>query len=152
MKGEKNMAVAKSYENMQIISDPFDYNGKKYVKVKGACPRCGGSGHYSYNSMDGTMCYGCRGSGILVTSVRWYSDKERASMDKAAEKRRAIREKIKEQRRIDWSSYNKYGFKEKGYIYILKGNSDIINQWAHETTHVKQNTPLYLVGTLRLQC
>ena len=135
--GRKNMAVAKSYENMQIISDPFDYDGKKYVKVKSACPRCGGSGHYSYNSKDGTMCYGCHGSGILITSVRWYSDKERASMDKAAKKRRVIREKIKEQRRIELSPYNKYGFKENGYIYILKGNFDIINQWAHETTPCK---------------
>lgn len=27
------------------------------------CGRCGGSGHYSYNLMYGTVCFGCRGSG-----------------------------------------------------------------------------------------
>ncbi len=27
------------------------------------CSRCGGSGHYSFNLMDGTRCYGCSGSG-----------------------------------------------------------------------------------------
>lgn len=27
------------------------------------CGRCGGTGNYSYNQMDGTRCYGCGGSG-----------------------------------------------------------------------------------------
>lgn len=31
------------------------------------CARCGGSGHYSYNQIDGTMCYGCRGRKVVYT-------------------------------------------------------------------------------------
>lgn len=31
------------------------------------CGRCGGSGHYSYNLMHGTMCYGCKGAGNVFT-------------------------------------------------------------------------------------
>ena len=31
------------------------------------CSRCGGSGHYSFNLMHGTMCYGCNGKGIQFT-------------------------------------------------------------------------------------
>lgn len=31
------------------------------------CPRCGGSGHYSFNLMHGTMCYGCSGTGEQLT-------------------------------------------------------------------------------------
>lgn len=31
------------------------------------CSRCGGSGHYSFNLMHGTMCYGCNGSGVQFT-------------------------------------------------------------------------------------
>jgi hypothetical protein len=27
------------------------------------CSRCGGSGHYSYNQIDGSRCYGCNGRG-----------------------------------------------------------------------------------------
>lgn len=27
------------------------------------CTRCGGTGEYSYNKIDGTRCYGCGGSG-----------------------------------------------------------------------------------------
>lgn len=31
------------------------------------CGRCGGSGRYSFNTMDGDRCYGCQGSGIRFT-------------------------------------------------------------------------------------
>lgn len=30
------------------------------------CGRCGGTGHYSYNQIDGTMCYGCGGKGVVI--------------------------------------------------------------------------------------
>lgn len=33
------------------------------------CGRCGGSGHYSYNQLDGTRCYGCNGSGYVLTDA-----------------------------------------------------------------------------------
>lgn len=128
------MAVAKSYENMQILGEPFDREGKLYVRVRGACQRCGGSGHYSYNQMDGTKCYGCNGSGKATIAVRWYTDKERANMDRAADRRAVLRAEAAEKRRIQYAPYNKYGFNNGGYIYILKGDTKIINEWAHETT------------------
>ena len=31
------------------------------------CSRCGGSGHFSFNLMHGTMCYGCHGTGVQYT-------------------------------------------------------------------------------------
>ena len=31
------------------------------------CSRCGGCGRYSFNQMDGDMCYGCRGCGLVYT-------------------------------------------------------------------------------------
>jgi len=34
---------------------------------KVTCGRCGGSGHYSFNMMHGTVCYGCGGSGVKLT-------------------------------------------------------------------------------------
>lgn len=30
-----------------------------------ACTRCGGSGRYSYNTIDGDRCYGCQGTGRM---------------------------------------------------------------------------------------
>jgi hypothetical protein len=31
------------------------------------CERCGGTGHHQYNQIDGTICYGCNGSGRALT-------------------------------------------------------------------------------------
>lgn len=100
------MAVAKSYEKFEIIKEPFERDGKKYVRVKGACPRCGGSGHFSYNQMDGTICYGCMGSGVKIMEVRWYTDAERARMDTRRAAARATR-------------INGFG----GTILVLTGNT-----------------------------
>lgn len=33
-----------------------------------SCTRCGGSGSYSWNQMDGSRCYGCMGSGKQFTA------------------------------------------------------------------------------------
>lgn len=31
------------------------------------CSRCGGSGRYSYNQIDGDRCYGCGGAGVQLS-------------------------------------------------------------------------------------
>ena len=31
------------------------------------CGRCGGSGHYSFNMVNGTTCFGCSGKGVKLT-------------------------------------------------------------------------------------
>jgi hypothetical protein len=33
------------------------------------CGRCGGSGHYSYNQMSGTRCFGCSGHKTVLTAA-----------------------------------------------------------------------------------
>src|SRR5262249_43253253 len=33
------------------------------------CGRCGGSGHYSFNQIHGSMCYGCKGKGKKLTKA-----------------------------------------------------------------------------------
>ena len=125
------MAVAKSYETFEIKSEPFDKNGKLYVKVVGPCPRCGGSGHYSYNQMDGTRCYGCNGKGITSQIVRWYTDKERAALDRAAERRKEAAKVKQEERRIKFAARNAFGFGEAGFITILVGDYETINTYVH---------------------
>lgn len=37
-----------------------------YVKE---CSRCGGDGHYSYNQITGTRCFGCNGSGRQLVRI-----------------------------------------------------------------------------------
>ena len=128
------MAVAKSYENMEILSQPFEDEGKMYVKVKGKCPRCGGSGHYSYNQIDGTRCYGCGGSGIKTMTVRWYTDAERARQDRAAEKRAEKRAVAQEARRVKFAARNAFGFGEAGFITLYKGDATRISEFFKSFT------------------
>ncbi len=33
------------------------------------CPRCGGTGHHSFNQRDGTICWGCRGAGRVLDKL-----------------------------------------------------------------------------------
>jgi hypothetical protein len=42
------------------------------------CGRCGGTGHYSYNQINGTTCFGCAGSKVNLTkrgkaAQAWYT-------------------------------------------------------------------------------
>lgn len=58
---------------MELLKVPSNVDAKKQenilqVRVAGIglgqyCGRCGGSGHYSFNPMDGTKCFGCSGTG-----------------------------------------------------------------------------------------
>jgi hypothetical protein len=51
----------------QTVHSGGEYS-KEYVSYdREDCSRCGGSGQYSFNQIDGTMCYGCRGKGKKLT-------------------------------------------------------------------------------------
>lgn len=126
------MAVAKSYEKMEIVGEPFEHDGKMYVRVSGPCKRCGGSGNYSYNPKDGTTCFRCGGSGKENMEVRWYTDAQRATMDRAAEKRAQAKQIKNEERRVKFAARNAFGFGEAGYIYLVYGDNDRIKQWREE--------------------
>ena len=124
--------VADSYKDMEVISEPFkNEKGRLYVKVKGACPRCGGSGNYSYNPKDGTRCFGCNGTGIAVQKVRAYTEKEYTRMKAANERARAKREIEKEAKTRDLienaAKYKhevalKLGFGEDEKAYLVYGD------------------------------
>lgn len=123
------MAVAKSYETMEQVGEPFLDNGKMYVKLFGKCPRCGGSGRYSWNSMDGDKCYGCMGSGRKTITVRWYTDAERARQDRAAEKRAEAKAVREEAKRVKFAARNAFGFGDAGYITLYKGDPEEISKY-----------------------
>jgi len=58
----------KVYEVRRILSSLSDVK----VKEKGykKCPRCSGSGNYSYNSLHGTTCYKCNGLGYVKINIK----------------------------------------------------------------------------------
>lgn len=49
------------------ISNPTGFKLKKIVFDTTECSRCGGTGKFSYNQLHGDMCYGCSGSGKMLT-------------------------------------------------------------------------------------
>jgi hypothetical protein len=51
------------------------------------CSRCGGDGHYSYNPVDGTRCFGCNGSGIGAATTEEDILRRARNRAKAAERR-----------------------------------------------------------------
>ena len=126
------MAVAKSYENMEICGEPYERDGKKYVKVTGPCKRCGGKGLYSYNPINSSTCFKCGGSGKETMEVRWYTDAQRASMDKAAEKRKGVVAQKQEERRIKFAARNAFGFGDAGYITLVWGDNNAIKEWRYD--------------------
>lgn len=124
--------VADSYKDMEIIGEPFkNEKGRLYVKIKGTCPRCSGSGHYSYNQLDGTRCYGCGGSGVTTQKVRAYTEKEYTRMQAANERARAKKIAEKEAKARDLvenaAAYKhevalKLGFGEDEKVYLVYGD------------------------------
>lgn len=125
------MAVAKSYETWKIMGEPFAIDNKMWVIAQHPCPRCSGTGNYAYNPKDGTTCLRCYGTGKENKQVRWYTDAQRAAMDKRAAAPK--KEKEAPARPQMNARYNWFGFGEAGYITLLVGDNAVINEWAHET-------------------
>ena len=124
--------VAPSYaKNSTQIGKAYEENGKMYIKIKMPCPRCGATGHYSYNQIDGTRCYGCMGSKFVTKKVRAYTEKECTRMQAANERARAKKEAEKEAKARDLvenaAKYKhevalKLGFGENEKAYLVYGD------------------------------
>jgi DnaJ-class molecular chaperone len=54
------------------------------MKTKTTCGRCGGSGSYSFNLRDGTVCYGCNGSGFQMVDLAAVAKKKTAEAKRQA--------------------------------------------------------------------
>lgn len=119
--------VADSYKNMEIIGEPYlNSNGRLYVEIKGKCPQCGGSGHYGFNQIDGTVCYGCMGSGMVSQAVRAYSEKEynrmkRTKKRKEEAKQAKIKDRIENLEEYKHETALKLGFNEFEKAYMVCG-------------------------------
>lgn len=125
------MAVAKSYEHMEIVSTPHeDAKGKLWVRVRDNCDRCGGSGIWHYGPYGGT-CFKCQGASKVSQEVRWYSDEERARMDARNE---AHAEQVRQKReaeilRKQGAEYN--GF-QNGYVIAIYGDTYSVKEELKE--------------------
>lgn len=124
------MAVAKTYEHAEIIGEPYLKDGRKYVDIREKCDRCGGSGIWAWGPYGGT-CFKCHGSGTLHNTVRWYTDKERAAQDRAAEKRAEARV----QRQLAREAYEQgaeYNGFTDGFVIAILGDTYEIKEELKE--------------------
>lgn len=72
-----------------------DEKGHAGFMHRAACRRCGGSGHYSFNLMHGTICFRCRGAKFEPRKfVRLFTATELAKRNASAEKR-AVKKALK---------------------------------------------------------
>lgn len=86
----KNPKPLKSYLSEILETERVNAEGKVWVD----CGRCGGSGHYAYNPMNGTVCFGCRGA-----KGGWQSAERIAKRQRARDSRRLkISERIRNRR------------------------------------------------------
>lgn len=139
---EEKYFVAKSYENAERIGQTYlSANGRRLIRVKIPCKRCGGTGHYSYNSLDGTRCYGCGGVGYNIAEVRAYTEKEKAAQERAAaakaakleqKKQQKIKNNIENRETLMRGWYLQNGFNEKGITYVVYGDSYSIKEQLKE--------------------
>ena len=126
-----NWFVADSYKNSTPIGETYEENGRMYIKMKIPCPRCGATGNYSYNQMDGTRCFKCNGNKYIIKRVRAYTEKEYIHMQAANERARAKRKAEKEAKALDLvdnaAEYKhqvalKLGFGEDEKAYLVYGD------------------------------
>lgn len=92
------MAVAKSYEKYKITEGPFEENKRMYVILENG------------------------------KKVRWYTDSQRAAMDKKT---------VKPVCSDSFSHYKAFGFGPNNFITIFKGNKKIIDEWASPREEVR---------------
>ena len=119
--------VAKSYQNYEQISEVFQENGKDYINVKIPCDRCGGHGssdHPSWRSNYHGICFKCHGIGYEIKSVRVYTEKEYAALEKASIRRKELMEekRVAEIDNVNNSYKEACGFKY-GFITAVLGDT-----------------------------
>ena len=142
--------VADSYKNFEYDeTKAYEKSGKLYVDAKCKCDRCMNGvfvcrvennqpvPHPAY----GGVCLKCGGTGFVKKSIRLYTAKEKAALDRQAIRRaekKAEEEKNNNERLAKESEANKRewleknGFNEEGITYVAIGNTYEIKETLKE--------------------
>src|SRR5678815_5107110 len=90
-----------------------------------ACGRCGGTGRYSFNLMDGDRCYGCGGSGLVPMKP-----KGQKAIKPTAELKNCkvgdiilVTKVLYRVERITWCAYNDHGNQKIRAIRLVDGKA-----------------------------
>lgn len=122
--------TAESYQGYKRIDEPFEQNGKMYIKIWESCSRCGGSG---YVHPWGT-CFKCNGGKGTTKIVRAYTQAEFDKMEETKEKNRQKKEAeliaAAPKKIADMLVRN--GFNEEGVTYVALGDTYAIKDELKE--------------------
>lgn len=130
---ENDIFVAPSYAEGTPVScvETDNATNKRYIDLRLPCHRCGGSGKYSFNYRDGTMCLACKGKGTEIQTVRVYTEKEynkliankaKAAQRKEAEKQKKFEEAVAAGEKAKPEVMQKWGFSAEGKAYLIYGD------------------------------
>lgn len=105
-KPEDSRITAIKQELMGLLKVATEKNLIARIRLMGlspSCSRCGGSGHYSFNLMHGTVCYGCAGVGYMQpTSIKgWQFTLDNAKRAVAAGKLDEYTERLAARKRVE---------------------------------------------------
>lgn len=100
--------VADKYKSYTQVGEPYDKNGKQYIRLKRACTKCGGSGYYANFG----VCYKCNGSGYSYDEARVYTEAEYEAYLASLERKRTKREEEKRNQEFELLSNSEINKKE----------------------------------------
>lgn len=67
----KDRINSRNVLNLKSVNDllKIAYGRAAKMGYTRTCPRCGGTGNYSYNHRDGTKCFKCNGNKVIVKPI-----------------------------------------------------------------------------------
>jgi len=81
------------------------------------CTRCNGSGHYSFNLVRGTVCFGCEGAGYKIVDGKKHAAAQARKAKRLATQQAEMAERIAvanaryEARKVKYANDPRIGFK-----------------------------------------
>ncbi|MFQ9249245.1 MAG: hypothetical protein ACLR3R_18510 [Clostridium paraputrificum] len=130
----------------------FEVKGKPYEEVLGCCKRCGGTGHFSYNPVDGTKCYGCGGTGYQRIERRILTEKEKAQRERAKTRRKEKQEKEREANRKKSIEINNKKFLERNGFENTENIYLVLNENSYEIKEELKEKGAFWNNSLKSWC
>lgn len=76
--------------------------------TKITCPRCNGSGHFSFNLVKGTVCFGCDGAGFKLVDGKKHAAAVARKEKRAAAKKAEMAERVAKANELYYARQAKY--------------------------------------------
>ncbi len=123
-------------------------DGQDYPHL--ACGRCGGYGEYSYNQIDGTVCYGCNGDG-LGRAITW-DDALRIAKRRIADAKREARRMMNElhEQALTWNAFYADHADVIAYLADKDDRRGFIGDMARKTATLNALSPRMVEAIRRI--